>query len=340
MGVSDQGLMAAAWVKVEDLADESGVPHLGGYVRYLRARNLRPKTGMTYSSRLRTFAQFLVTKRGRSLVGSWTAADLEAFALARDLGTRAQESYRSALRSFVEYLRTRFGLWPAQSPLSGLGRLKRNPKRRKHVLLEGEVAKQLIHSPILPRDRLVMALLYVCGLRPAEAQLLRLRDVVDGDGRPRPTITVRSTHAKTGRDREVATHKMVRGLIADYLTDQFGSDTLDLDAFLFPGARPGLPIVLETLQRSHRKTCKALEEKGVLKRSLRPYDGRHDAINRMIHEGIPGLKPTEELEVIAAQSGHSRETLMRDYAFFDAASIDPEQKTSAFDALDPEEAEK
>ena len=295
---------------------------------------------MTYSSRLRTFAQFLVTKRGRSLVGSWTVADLEAFALARGLGTRAQESYRSALRSFVGYLRTRFGLWPAESPLAGLGRLKGGAKRRKHVLLEEGVASQLIHSPLLPRDRLVMALLYVCGLRPSEAQLLRLRDVTDGDGRPRPTITVRSTHAKTGREREVAAHRMVCDILADYLTDEFGSGTLDPDAFLFPGQRQGQPIVLETLQRAHKKVCKALEEKGVVKRSLVPYDGRHDAINRMIHEGIPGLKPAEELDVIAAQSGHSRETLMRDYAYFDAASIEPERKTSAFDALDPEEAEE
>ncbi|NLE23142.1 MAG: tyrosine recombinase [Actinobacteria bacterium] len=158
-------------------ADPTGLRH--AFLRDLEVRGASPATRRSYDSDLQQLLEWLAG-RGRT-VSDLGRRDVRAYSA--ELGRRGYAPATlarklSTLRGFTRHL-TEAGVLaadPAQS-LPGPRRRRRLPRVLSVSEVDTLVAATEGTDPLALRDRLVMELLYGCGLRSMELVALRLGDV-------------------------------------------------------------------------------------------------------------------------------------------------------------------
>ncbi len=158
-------------------ADPAG--HRRAFLRDLEVRGASPATRRSYRSDLQQLLEWLA---GRDL----TVSELgrrEARAFSADLGRRGYAPATlarklSTLRGFTRHLTEKGVLAadPARS-LPGPRRRRRLPRVLSLIEVDTLVAATDGTDPLALRDRLILELLYGCGLRSMELVALRLGDV-------------------------------------------------------------------------------------------------------------------------------------------------------------------
>lgn len=199
-------------------ADPSG--RRGAFLRELEVRGASAATRRSYASDLQQLLDWLA---GRDL----TVADLgrrEVRAFSAELGRRGYAPATSArklstLRGFTRHL-TETGVLAADPArgLSGPRRRRRLPRVLSVAEVEALVAATEGTDPLALRDRLILELLYGCGLRSMELVALRLGDVHSAQAQ----LIVHGKGAKTrvvplGDEAEAALRRYVdrgRGALA------------------------------------------------------------------------------------------------------------------------------
>lgn len=200
-------------------ADPGGL--LAVFLRELEVRGAGAATRRAYASDLRQLLEWLAAR-------GLTLADLDrrrVRAFAADLGRRGYAPATlsrklSALRGLCRSLTERGVL--AADPT----RLLPGPRRRRHLprsLTVAEAEALLAAAdgtdPLRLRDRLLLELLYGCGLRSAEAVGLRLRDV-------RPAQAELVVRGKGGRTRVVPLGEPAAAALRRYLERGRGDEPL------------------------------------------------------------------------------------------------------------------
>ena len=112
------------------------------------------------------------------------------------------------------------------------------PKRPLHlpeILTDDEIVNMIKQTPTL-RDRLIIGLLYGCGLRVGELCHLRWQHV-DIEQK------ILSVHHRSGLSRQLDLPHALLGIL------QQGVDACAPHSFLFPGAKPGAPLSTRTIER-------------------------------------------------------------------------------------------
>lgn len=158
-------------------ADPSGCCR--AFLRDLEVRGASPATRRSYASDLQQFLEWLAA-RGLTVAGLGRR-DVRAFSA--ELGRRGYAPATlarklSTLRGFTRHL-TEAGVLaadPAQG-LPGPRRRRRLPRVLSLSEVDTLVAATQGTDPLSLRDRLILELLYGCGLRSAELVALRLGDV-------------------------------------------------------------------------------------------------------------------------------------------------------------------
>jgi site-specific recombinase XerD len=213
-------------------ADQSG--RCRAFLRELEVRGASAATRRSYSSDLRQLLEWL---GGRDL----TVADLDrrqVRAYSAELGRRGYAPATlarklSTLRGFTRHL-TEAGLLAADPARSLPGPRRR--RRLPRVLSLSEVGTLVSASdgtgPMALRDRLILELLYGCGLRSMELVALRLGDVKAAQAQ----LIVRG---KAGKMRIVPLGDEAAAALRRYL--ERGRGELERPAAARDGAGPGAP---------------------------------------------------------------------------------------------------
>ena len=187
------------------------------------------------------------------------------------------------------------------------GRLVRQPRKLPESLEPDDVATFLSDLRTL-RDRSIVLLMLLGGLRAAEVRTLRLVDVDMGLRRVRVT-------GKGGKERVVPVDRAFFGELAGYLRDERPADCAVPECFVvLRGPTAGRPLTeagLRRIFRSHRETSGAIR--------VRPHRLRHTYGTELAAAGIDLLVLRDLMghanpETTAAYVHLAPETLAAEYA--------------------------
>ncbi len=175
-----------------------------------------------------------------------------------------------------------------------LGYLKR-PKRLPEVLTQDE-ASRIINANSNTKHRLILELLYGCGLRLSEIRNLRKEDIRHHDG----ILFVRQ--GKGGKDRIISLPFSLAGRLAPFLEE-------DGFPYVFRSERGGR-LHPRTIQQIVKNACR----KAGIKKHVHPHTLRHSYATHLLESGT-------DLRVIQRLLGHSNVKATEIYTHVSSAMI-------------------
>jgi site-specific recombinase XerD len=284
-----------------------------GYLRDLEVRGASAATRRSYGADLAQFREWLANRGvtlkelDRRLVRAYSA----------DLGRRGYAPATlarklSTLRGLLRYLTESGDL---QADPSRLLRGPRRNRRLPRVLTVSEVERLLAAAggadPLTLRDRLLLELLYGCGLRSQEAVDLTLDDIEAAQSQIR-------VHGKGSRTRVVPIGEETAAALARYLARGRGEVRPEASPTRAAGAGRGAPLLLSQNGRRlstsdiRRRIVKYCKQAGVPVAS--PHMLRHAYATHMLEGGA-------DLRVIQELLGHASVSTTQVYAHVGGAHL-------------------
>src|SRR5450631_4265526 len=182
-------------------------------------------------------------------------------------------------------------------------------ERKLPLILSREEVKALLQAPSDLRHRTLLAILYGCGLRVAEATQLKVSDI-DSD---RNLLRVR--HGKGRKDRQTLLPAKLLELLRHYWRNQRPAD------WLFPGADATRPISANAVYL----ICRKAPQTAGLSKPIHPHSLRHAFATHLLEAGV-------NLRTIQILLGHANlETTAR---YLHVADIAVRTTASPLDSLD------
>jgi site-specific recombinase XerD len=260
------------------------------FLAFCSARNDSPNTLRAYNRDLLTFVQCIghetpVTEITRKRIRQFL------FSLDARLARTTVRRKIASIRSFSNWLVGESYLHA--SPCEGIS----GPRQHHNLpdvpsetdlakLIDGELA-----SACPERDRVILELLYSCGLRAAEVAGVNVDDFSNSD-----TLRVLG---KGRKERLVPVGKMARLAIAEWLPLRqkfLAEKELETPALLFSvGPRESLERL--DVRSIHRVVCRVAVAKGLPR--YHPHQLRHACATHMHDHGAP-------IQAVAAMLGHAR----------------------------------
>lgn len=299
-----------------------GVPEVDDYLKFLKYR-CRPNTWINYGYDLQIFLN-IVRKR----ILEVTPADIFAFIeqqretslrrrddklghLSSGLSSQTVKRRLTAVSGFYEYLRVSSDTPPKANPVSrglaarstfwgnkfsndGVTPLIRTPQTLPRPLDSEEITR-FLNSLRTQRDKAMVLLMLLGGLRKSEVLGLALKDVDFGQR----TVLIRD--GKGGYQRVVAVSEAALQVVLLYLNEERPSSSSDRLFLVLKGPRKGQPLssaALDTIIEYHR------EQAGTP--GVQCHRLRHTCLTRLRQAGM-------SLEALQAQAGHRSMTSTRIY---------------------------
>jgi integrase/recombinase XerD len=158
------------------------------------------------------------------------------------------------------------------------------PRPKKHkslpIILTPEEAKKLVNTPINPKHRLILKLLYGCGLRNSEVINLKKEDLLLDES------LIKIQLAKGKKDRFVKIPDSVKNELMQYYS-------LNREDIVFPSQRGG-KLTTATIQAIVEKTA----QKAGITKEVYPHLLRHSFATHLLEAGT-------DLRIIQKILGHS-----------------------------------
>ena len=177
------------------------------------------------------------------------------------------------------------------------------------LILSRDEVKALLEAPRNLRHRTLLAVLYGCGLRVAEAAQLKVSDIDSA----RHILKVR--RGKGRKDRQTLLPVKLLDLLCCYWRNQRPTD------WLFPGAHSNRPISVKAVYLACRK---AAHDAGISK-PIHPHSLRHAFATHLLEAGVNS--PTIQILL-----GHANlETTAR---YLQVSDVSVRSTVSPLDCLD------
>jgi integrase/recombinase XerD len=235
----------------------------------LTLRRYSPKTHKAYLGHLRRllhhFGPATETISGNELKGYFLNL------VQRGVSASYQNQAVSATKFLYQHVLQR------PEVLTDLPRPRREKKRLPTVLSRSEV-QRLFQAVDNLKHRAVLLVIYAGGLRVSEAARLKVTDV-DGE---RKQVFVRG--GKGGKDRYTVIGEAALEALRDYWRVYRPGD------WLFPGARPDIPLSPRTIQKVFRR---ARDKAGIRKKAT-VHTLRHSFATHLLEDGVD-LRYIQEL---------------------------------------------
>lgn len=252
---------------------------LNRFYIYLKGKRYSKSTVKTYLSLIADFIEFHGDSDLSKLNNQSVDRFIEGVILKRNLSVSSQRQFISALKIFV--------VFDGTTQIDHLELIR--PKRSKYlpiVLSKQEVIYLLQKTPNL-KHRVILMLLYSCGLRISELLHLKRKDI-DLDRRQ-----VYIHQSKGRKDRYVGLAEVSMPLILNYMS------TYEPDTYFIKSSH-NKPYSASAVRAFLRRSCKAA---GITKH-VTPHTLRHSYATHLLEQGV-------DIRYIQVLLGHSRpETTM------------------------------
>lgn len=270
------------------------------FKQWLRSKRYSENTIVTYVDALRTFLRYCSKKNIKQIDNQDLIIFNNEYILANKLSSSFQNQVVNAIKLFFRTVENK-QLDPA---------LIHRPKRAKVLpnVLSKEEVKQILGALTNVKHRMMLSLIYSCGLRRSELLNLKLKDIDSGRG----LIIVRQ--AKGKKDRVVPLSDKILFMLRDYFTAYKPKE------WLFEG-QGGICTYDE---RSLASVLSQAVAKARINKPVTLHWLRHSYATHLLENGT-------DLRYIQEILGHSRSTTTEIYTHVSNKSI--QKVISPFDSL-------
>ena len=270
------------------------------YRLWLESHRYPPNTVRTYTTMMESFLRFVSPKDASECDAEDLVAMVKEYILPRGLSYSYQNQLISAVKKFYkEICREVIDVGTFTRP--------RTRHRLPNVLSKEEV-KRILAAPDNDKHRLVLSVIYGCGLRRSEVIMLEPGDI-DYD---RMLLTVRQS--KGFKDRVVPLSVRLAEQIKDYLSRRKPV------MFIFEGQRQGNPYSATSVEKIFRMAC----QKAGIKKDITLHGLRHSYATHLLEAGT-------DLRYIQELLGHKSSKTTEIYTHVTEKSI--QKIRSPFDDL-------
>lgn len=256
-----------------DLAPElskGSLDDIDRYRRWLESHRYPPNTVRTYTSMMTTFLKFVAPKEASECDADDLVRMVNDYILPKRLSYAFQNQLISAVKKFYkEICRERIDPGTFTRP---------RPRHRLPNVLSKEEVRDILAAPVSEKHRLILSLIYGCGLRRSEVLMLEPDDIT----RDRMLMTVRQ--AKGFKDRIVPLSPKLVMMIDNYL--QHYSPVV----YLFEGQHQGNPYSATSVEKIFRNAC----QKAGIKKAITLHGLRHSYATHLLEAGTD-LRYIQEL---------------------------------------------
>ena len=297
---SGQGSLKNPSGRVLSAADPVSGEQVDRFIAHMQSLRYSQGTVSTYSEALRIFFRFLGDKKPNEV----ESEDLIRFNNGYILKNRLSASYQNQVVNAVKlyyYMVEDKRLDPE------LVHRPRRPKRLPNVLSKQEV-KQILNAGMNIKHRLMLSLIYACGLRCGELLRLRLLDIQ----KDRNIVFIRQ--AKGRKDRIVPLSRKITEQLEIYLKNYRVTD------YVFEGQQPGTMYDERSLQHVLKQAVARAE----IKKNVTLHWLRHSYATHLLESGT-------DLRYIQVLLGHSSSRTTEIYTHVSNRYL--EQIASPFDNL-------
>jgi integrase/recombinase XerD len=270
------------------------------YRVWLESHRYPPNTVRTYTTMMESFLRFVTPKEASECDASDLVAMVTEYILPRGLSYSYQNQLISAVKKFYREI-CREVIDP------GTFTRPRSRHRLPNVLSKEEV-KRILSVPENDKHRLVLSVIYGCGLRRSEVIMLEPEDI-DYD---RMLLTVRQS--KGFKDRVVPLSGRLAEQIKEYVARRKPV------RYVFEGQRQGVSYSATSVEKIFRMAC----QKAGIKKDITLHGLRHSYATHLLEAGT-------DLRYIQELLGHKSSKTTEIYTHVTEKSI--QKIRSPFDDL-------
>lgn len=243
---------------------------LNGFYKYLKGKRYSKSTIDTYVYMIAEFVEFHQEKSFTELNSRDVELFVEHKVQGRYFGISTHRQFVSALKLFIIY-------YP-DTAIDEIELTRPSKSRKLPEILSIEEILRLIQVTHNLKHRLVIAMLYSCGMRIGELLNLRISDIHFS----RNQIHIRQS--KNRKDRYVVIAESVYPLLQNYLM------SYRPERYLIEGYDVGQPYSASSVRKFLKRSCLAAR----IYRKITPHTLRHSYATHLLEQGI-GLRHIQEL---------------------------------------------
>lgn len=277
-----------------------GIASITAFKSYLQSKRYSPNTITTYCEALKSFLTFFNTKSVKSITNEDVILYNNDFILKNKLSSSYQNQIVNAIKLYFKTI---------EEKTIEIDKIHR-PKKEKALpnVLSKEEVKQIISSPINLKHRVMLSLIYSCGLRCGELLALQPQHI---DSK-RNIVLIKNSKGK--KDRIVPLSPKILEILREYYK------LYKPKVYLFEGRNAGNPYEARSLQQALKSS---LEKSGITK-PVTLHWLRHSYATHLLESGT-------DLRYIQELLGHNSSKTTEIYTHVSTKNI--QQIKSPFDDL-------
>jgi integrase/recombinase XerD len=254
----------------ESVISERARDDVNRYRSWLASHRYPPATVRTYTSMMETFLRFVAPKEASECNAEDLVRMVNDYILPRGLSYSFQNQLISAVKKFYSEIHKE-----VIDP--GTFSRPRAQHRLPNVLSKEEV-KRILAAPLNEKHRVILSIVYGCGLRRSEVIMLESQDI----DRDRMLLTIRQS--KGFKDRVVPISQKLVDMVDTYLKRYRPV------VYLFEGQRQGDRYSAASIEKVFRMAC----EKAGIKKKITLHGLRHSYATHLLEAGTD-LRYIQEL---------------------------------------------
>jgi integrase/recombinase XerD len=249
---------------------EKGLADIARYKKWMEANRYPESTVKTYTAMMATFLRFVSPKEASECDADDLVRIVDEYILPEGLSNSYQNQMISAVKKFYGAL--------YRSVIDPGDLTRPRPQHRLPNVLSKEEVKAILNAPVNEKHRVMLSLIYACGLRRSELIELIPEDIESERG------LLRIRQSKGNKDRVVPISEKTVSIIRSYIS------RYRPQRFVFEGQWPGKRYSASSLE----KVLKNASRKAGIMKEVSLHWLRHSYATHLLESGTD-LRYIQEL---------------------------------------------
>ncbi len=284
----------------DNLLSPSATADIERFRNWLESRRFPDTTVRTYTSMMGAFLKFVAPREASDCNAEDLVRMVNDYILPNGLSYSYQNQLISAVKKFYREIRNNV-IDPGEFT-------RPRVRHRLPNVLSKEEVRKILSAPVNEKHRVLLSVIYGCGLRRSEAIMLEMEDI----DRDRLLLSVRQ--AKGFKDRIVPISPKLVGLIDSYL------ERYKPTMYVFEGQRQGYPYSATSVEKIFEVACNMAG----IRKKITLHGLRHSYATHLLEAGT-------DLRYIQELLGHKSSKTTEIYTHVTEKSI--QKIRSPFDDL-------
>lgn len=227
----------------------------------MKANRYPESTIKTYTSMMIRFLHFVSPKEASACTSDDLVRMVNEYIIPEGMSCSFQNQLISSVKKFYSHI------YKTTIDVNEISRPR--PRHRLPNVLSKEEVRRILSSSTNEKHRVMLSLIYACGLRRSELQNLNLTDMI----RERGLLRIRQS--KGFKDRFVPISGRTIGMVDTYI------NRFKPRRYIFEGQSPGLPYCTSSIEKVLKTAC----ARAGIKRNVTLHWLRHSYATHLLESG-------------------------------------------------------